>query len=545
MNCRECREWIDDLLLRDPDDAPPADVAQHLDECGECAGEHRLALETLEAITPRALAVASPRLKERILSMIPIAAPPEAPTEIAEGRRPVVRPRKRREVRMRSAIAIAAAVLLALTLFPFVPTRHSKDGAFDLLARAKAAEARLFLAADVVALAGEIVVEPVSDAVLAEVRWLPLVSFRADGKPRFDQLQLGGDPKEGYTVRDESWYDPATHRFAHVLTLKGRPLFANSYDGRAVHLLEIDEQGHARIKGEPVAPGFRPPKDPSEFLGILAFAKSSMGDLDKGYSVRDDGPTKLADGTPAHVLLVIGPGGSGPVIDSYARVTIRDDNHRIESLGVVVSGKTLYTVRHAEVDWHRDPQCGWDLAGLKPAIEKDKVAANSPVRALADLVRPNVTFEEMAKRADFPVYVFGRDPSWSARRQILDILDLSSPPHRMFPTVYIAKDKRHVVLMQAHSLNALLGPKAHSGRLIYTSPAGIKVWDDKDSQMMAEILLSFTGAAGLFAGPPVNDRTCYLLETPERTFPAIAVNGTLTDAELHGLVDSLVRATAN
>lgn len=68
MNCRECRQWIDDLLLRDPDEAPPADVAQHLDSCGECAREHALALETLEAITPRTVAVASPRLKERIMA---------------------------------------------------------------------------------------------------------------------------------------------------------------------------------------------------------------------------------------------------------------------------------------------------------------------------------------------------------------------------------------------------------------------------------------------------------------------------------------------
>ncbi len=49
-------------------------------------------------------------------------------------------------------------------------------------------------------------------------------------------------------------------------------------------------------------------------------------------------------------------------------------------------------------------------------------------------------------------------------------------------------------------------------------------------------------STGLFAGPPAKDRTCYLLETPEGTFPALAVNGALTDAELHGLVDSLVRA---
>ena len=37
MNCHECRQWIDDLLLRDPDEAPPADIARHLAECDECA----------------------------------------------------------------------------------------------------------------------------------------------------------------------------------------------------------------------------------------------------------------------------------------------------------------------------------------------------------------------------------------------------------------------------------------------------------------------------------------------------------------------------
>ena len=40
--------------------------------------------------------------------------------------------------------------------------------------------------------------------------------------------------------------------------------------------------------------------------------------------------------------------------------------------------------------------------------------------------------------------------------------------------------------------------------------------------------------------PPAKDRTGYLLETPDRTFPALAVNGSLTEAELHELVDSLV-----
>jgi hypothetical protein len=547
MNCHECRQWIDDLLLRDPGEAPLTDVARHLGECGDCAREHALALETLETITPRAraLAVASPRLKERILAAIPDAMLDGAPAETVgiEPRR-AVRPWKRRAVRTKLAIALAAAVLLALILFPIGvgPWPSPSGKPMDLLARAEAAEARLFAAADIVGLTCEIVVEPLPDAALAEARWLPLISVGADGKPRYHQLKLGGGPNEGYTVRDESWYDPSTRRFAHVLSLKDRPLFANSYDGRSIHLLEVDEQGHAQLEDVPVAAAFQPPKDPSGLLGILAFMKRPKADPDPPYTVRDEGPIKLADGTSAHALRVIGPGGAstkGP--DGYLRLVIRDDNQRVESLEFIVSEKRLFTVRRAQYAGRREPPSGWDLAGLRPAIEKDQGGAKSPVRALADMIRPDVTVEEMAKRADYAVYVFGHDPGWSARRQIADMLDLPSPPHRMFAVVYPAKDKRHVVLWQAHTFNANLAPKVHSGQLVYTSPAGIKVWNDKDRQKMADILLSsITGVTGPFS--TAKDRTCYLLETPEGTFPALAVNGTLTDAELRGLVDSLVRA---
>ena len=147
----------------------------------------------------------------------------------------------------------------------------------------------------------------------------------------------------------------------------------------------------------------------------------------------------------------------------------------------------------------------------------------------------------MAKRADYPVYVFGRDPSWTTRRQIVDILDVASPPHRMFAAVYPAKDKRHVVLVQAHTFNANLGPKARSGKLVYTSPAGIKVWSGGTTSRWRRSSCRASARPALFADTPAKDCTGYLLETPDGTFPAIAVNGALTDAELHGLVDSLVR----
>ena len=91
-------------------------------------------------------------------------------------------------------------------------------------------------------------------------------------------MKLGGEPREGYTIRDESWYDPATHRFAHVLSLEGRPLFANSYDGRSVHLLELDEQGQRPDQGRAGRPRIPAAEGPAEFLGMFALREAGAKD---------------------------------------------------------------------------------------------------------------------------------------------------------------------------------------------------------------------------------------------------------------------------
>ncbi len=41
---------------------------------------------------------------------------------------------------------------------------------------------------------------------------------------------------------------------------------------------------------------------------------------------------------------------------------------------------------------------------------------------------------------------------------------------------------------------------------------------------------------------PAEDRTGYALESPAGTFPALAINGSVTEEELHKLVDSLTPA---
>ncbi len=87
MNCLEFRGWLDDFLIRDFSDDLPADVAFHLDECAECAREHALALETIEAITPTVCVGASTRLKERILSSIPATSINGASSKLPEDAR--------------------------------------------------------------------------------------------------------------------------------------------------------------------------------------------------------------------------------------------------------------------------------------------------------------------------------------------------------------------------------------------------------------------------------------------------------------------------
>ena len=155
---------------------------------------------------------------------------------------------------------------------------HKGLSAFGLLGEACAAEEKLFAGNQIVHLVNEIVVEPVADATLAKMRWLPLVSLKATGKPSYDQLALPAKVGEGYTVEDQCWYDPATGRFVRVLTSGGKPIFANSYDGRNVYGLETPATGQPQVIRHPIAKDFQAPKSPAEFLGMAAGLRSSVSD---------------------------------------------------------------------------------------------------------------------------------------------------------------------------------------------------------------------------------------------------------------------------
>ena len=61
------------------------------------------------------------------------------------------------------------------------------------------------------------------------------------------------------------------------------------------------------------------------------------------------------------------------------------------------------------------------------------------------------------------------------------------------------------------------------GKLVYTSPGGVKVWSGPRDEWLAKILLQ--SAKGTIKDQPGKDLTGYLLETPAGTFPALAING--------------------
>lgn len=540
MECPQCLELIDNLIIADPTEAEHAALIEHIRECPECALQYDLAKEALAAINPSITLQVSADFKERIMQAI-------SSQQIVQPRPVAVEFRNTRAIKFTAIVAAAIALLFVLVpLFRsgFQQINNKGFSAFGLLAEASAAEAKLFTGNSIVHLVNEIVVKPVADPELSKMRWIPLVSLDATGKPRYNQLTLPAVVNEGYTIEDNSWFDPATGRFARIMTKGGKVIFASSFDGANVYSLDIPATGTPRLDKQPIAKDFKAPNSPAELLGIAAGLPSGLDVKDQSL-VHDAGEVTLEDGSKCHAVKVTFAQGSSNNSDNadnnYFKYTIREDSNTIEQMEWIADGKSLLIIRRGKVENTPDSKPNWELAGIAAQAGGSDVHSGPAIRT--DMVVPNVSVENMVQKADFSAYIFDKNPAWAENCVITDILDIVSPPHRMFMIICKAKDKRHVVLVQAPSYNKMLGPKVKAmGKLIYTSPSGTKLWDLKEkSAWLANILLQSARGGGL-KDPPVKEPTGYLLETPDGTFPALAINGKLSDEELHGLIDSLVPA---
>ena len=278
--------------------------------------------------------------------------------------------------------------------------------------------------------------------------------------------------------------------------------------------------------------GFKAPQRPADFLGLAAGMKNGLDKKDSMVLGTETGT--LDDGTAAHVYKVGQPDPNGQV-QAFWLFKVRYDDNTIAEKQFVVDGQVHIRIRRVFAKPADKPDIGWDLAELSGLNASGAQATVTP-----DMVVPNVSVKHMIEKADFETYAFKQTPAWAKDPTIIDCIDPASLGKRMFIFTCRADDHRHLVLVQSPSYNMMLGQVVRQGTLVYTSPNGFKVWGGGPSKWMAGILLQ--SAQAWIKETPAEDRIGFILESPAGTFPALAVNGPVSDEELHSLIDSLMPA---
>lgn len=463
-------------------------------------------------------------------------------------------------------LSAAAAVLIIVVLFGWLysnPKTARHMSSFTLLARASAAEKTLFIGHQgIVHIVNEIIMYPQSESDMSALldkleadttqeknvafikswlsyQWLPVYSLDADGKLREHKLKIAGHTDKTITVTDLSWYDPVTGYYARVLKTGDNVLFANSYDGQSVYLADKGPGGVLEIRRKAITQEFRIPENPADFLGIAAGIKGTVPD--KHYPpIKDVTSETFYDGTPARVYKLAFTDAWGKT-NSYFAFRVDPDSEIINEIECVFEGTTTRLHRRTVTETVDSPKLSWNLSELNASAAK-QTDVNIDTDDGADIV----TVEQMTERATYPVYIFEKVPSWTNKRLIYDLPDEASAPARMFCVTYTSKDGRDVVLTQGETFNRYftaafdkiqeLGEKIP---WIYESKDGFKVLhqDDKTTEMWwTELALKSSGFE------PRDNRIGYILCSPAGSFMVLAVNGPLSEQELHGLIDSLIPA---
>jgi len=469
---------------------------------------------------------------------------------------------------MKSRIAklsAAAAVLIIIVTVSWLssePGSTQRISSFTLLARTSAAEQRLFYGTGgITHIANEIILYPGRQRDVSELlnelesdttqdrnisfvkgwlsyRWIPVYSVGPDGQTREHKLELSVFTDKAVTVSDLSWYDAATGRFARVLKTGDQVLFANSYDGQNVYTMGKGPGGTLQMNRETVTAEFKVPDNPADFLGIAAGLR---GAIPREYypPIQDVTTEILENGTSirTYKLGFTDPWGK---VESYFLFKVSTDADVIDQIECVVEGKPTRIHRRIMAETVDKPALSWDLTELISGETTTSIAVE------ASKASSIVTIRQMVERATGPVYVFAAEPSWTHDQKIYDLPDETSPPARSFAATYRGRDGRDIVLTQGESFNryfsAVFGKVQEMGEQVpwtFESENGFKILhqNDKETEMWwTEFALKSSGFE------PTANRVGYILMSPAKTFLVLAINGPVSEQELHGLLDSLVPA---
>lgn len=536
MDCRTFRKQYVTLLDVQPDGPLAEELTRHMESCPECAA-HFASIRQLVPSLKSSCPVQPPEgIKEnvmnRILAMEAAASQTQARFE----------PRRLRLWRP----LVAAGVLGVLLLIGSVLMNRPNPGpgrlpenrvlsAITLVSQAAAAEARTFTGQGLVHILNQIIVGPIVQPELAKLCWLPTTVLEETGRLNYSRLSLPSQPGKSYVINDEIWFDPATGHYARVMSERGATVFATAFDGKGLYSFVPAQP--VGITRKAVAGGFKPPKNPAELLGISAGLPFDLARI-KEENLKDAGTETLKDGGIVRVLKSAMATPDGKPSDNYWLFKIRESDQTIAALEWHMGETRLLAIERVRAESLPGQKVAWDLAGL---VHKPTAATGQPQASLQkDMLIPDAKIEDMARRASFATYVFATSPPWAPTRTITDVLDPVSPGQRMFIITYLAKDHRHVVLVQSPSYNKLMGPLVKMSKVVYHSPNGFKVVSGPRDPWLAGILLD--SARAMTHEKAAEKRTGYMLESPAGTFPALAINGPVTEAELHQLIDSLVPA---
>jgi hypothetical protein len=458
-------------------------------------------------------------------------------------------------------VAAVFAIIAAVAVYMLISGTSANQSSIQILANAAAAEGALFGGTGVVHIVSEMTLYPSGPdtaKLLSELesaptqdknvafmkswlsqQWVPLYSLGADGKMVWHRLQIAGPDENPVKITDAVWYESMSGRFVRVLKAGDRVLFANAYDGHAIYLAERDASGKLAVNRTAVSGNFKVPANPADFMGIAAGVKGSFS-TDHFPPIQKVTTERLADGTQVRVYKLGFVDFEGK-LDTYFLFKTNIETDIMSEIECVAGGKTTRIQRRIAAETMEKPETAWDLSGLSTDAQ-----AQNEVNVRTDKGAHTVTVAQMAREAAYPIYIFETQPSWVTKMKIFDLPDETNPAARMFAAAYKSTDGRDVVLTQGEAFNRYFGAmlkeiEKHNEQIHwkYESANGFKVMHQNDTtteMWWTEVALKSSGFTASA------NRVGYILMSPAKDFCVLAINGPVSDEELHGMIDSLIPA---